>query len=150
MRQDIENIYSVLPFGNDIKYTIYSQMCKLFTISSDLKHDLQTYFLINTVIRVYQAELETDYMDANYFLYQLYNDLVYEHHKNNRKKYQESDTLFHNYYFENVIRETIQNDNINIQRMQYPFLMKRITYFWRLLNVHQRLNFMKFIEMKFS
>ena len=149
MRQDIENIYRVLPFGNDIKYTIYNQMCKhLFTISPELKRDLLSYFMLNTVINTYQAELETDYMDQNYFLYSLYNDLIHEHHRNIMDRYHDGDTLFHNYYFESVIRDTIQTHNV--QRMQYSFLMKRIKYFWRLLSVNQRLNFIKFMEFKFN
>ena len=146
MRQDIENIFSVLPFGNDIKYHIYNQMCKhQFTISFELKRDLQSYFMLDTVINTYQAELETDYMDHNYFLYHLYNDLIHEHH---RSIMHDGDTLFHNYYFESVVRDTIQPQNI--QRMQHSFLMKRIKYFWRLLSTNQRLNFMKFMELNFN
>jgi len=149
MRQDIENIYSVLPFGSDIKYTIYNQMWKhMFTIPPELKKDLLTYFLLKTVINTYQAELETDYMDENYFLYHLYNDLIHEHHRNIMNQHRDSDTLFYNYYFEIMIRDTIQIHTI--QRMQDSFLMKRIFYFWRLLNVDQRLHFLKFMKLKFN
>lgn len=149
MRQDIENIYSVLPFGNDIKYNIYNQMYKhQFTISSELKRDLQTFLMLNTVICTYQTELETDYTDINYFLFHLYNDLIHEYHRNIMDLHYHSDTLFHNYYFESNVHDSIQTNSI--QRMEYSFLMKRIKYFWRLLSTNQRLNFINFMELKFN
>lgn len=148
MRNDIENIFKILPFGTDIKYNIYNQMSKhVFSISPLLKQDLQTFFLLNQVIRTYQAELETDYMDQNYFLYSLYNDLVHEHHQNIINEYNDSDSLFHNYYYEAILRETMLPPT---SICRYPFLTKRIKYFWILLNPMQRLNFMKFIEIKFN
>ena len=148
MRLDIENIYSVLPFGNDIKYNIYKQMYKnQFTISSVLKRDLQTFLMLNRVILTYQREFDTNYMDENYFLYNLYNDLIHEHQRNIMDLYNNSDALFHNYYFESIIKDTMQIHNI--QRIQYPFLIKRIRYFWKLFSVNQRLYFMKLMELKF-
>ena len=148
MKQDIENIFGVLPFGVDIKYNIYNQMCKhVFGIPSELKQDLQTFFLLNKVIRTYQAALETDYMDKSYFLYSLYNDLIHEHHRHVMDRTNDADVLFHNYYFETV-RDTLYTRDMN--NLQYPFVMKRIKYFWTLLTPRQRLTFMKFMEFKFN
>lgn len=146
MKQDIENIFGLLPFCVDIKYNIYNQMCKhVFGMPKALKDDLQTYFMLNLVIRTYQAELETDYMDQNYFLYSLYNDLIHEHHRQVMDRTNDADILFHNYYFETVRDALYTRDNL-----QYPFVMKRIKYFWTLLTPRQRVAFIKFMEFKFN
>lgn len=146
MKSDIENIFMVLPFGMDIKYNIYSQMYKnVFTISPELKKDLKSFLLLNQVIDTYQVNLKYDYMDPDYFLYSLYNDLVHEHHRTIIRDHDKSDDLFYNYYYEIILKEMVY-----INSSSYPFLTKRIKYFWRLLDPLQRMYFIKFIEIKFN
>lgn len=145
MREDIANVFSVLPFGVDVKHHIYAQMCKhVFTMSPALKQDLLTYMLLNKVICVYQAELATDYMDQNYFMYSLYNDLI--HGVNTYDTDTKSDFLVNNGYgidshhFSGVLRATASC---------YPIVTRRIRHFWRMLSADQRLCFIKFLTVKF-
>lgn len=147
MRGDLENVFGVLPFGNDIKHTIYTQLYRhLYAISPQLKQDLQTYLLLNEVICTYQAELATDYMDQNYFLYSLYNDLLFNEHDG--EEYNDDAGVIRNDNHDNSLY--LYNRVRNIAALRYPIVLERIKYFWRLLNPKRRLCFIKFMEIKFK
>lgn len=150
MREDVENIFTVLPFGEDIKHAIYTQMYRhLFTMSTALKQDLQTYLLLDRVICTYYTTLATDDMDQNYFLYSLYNDLLFNVHAYKLGASGRSES-----------RKDHDNDDEEMALLckllkrrapaYYPMIINQIKYFWRMLSPTRRLNFVKFMETKFE
>lgn len=150
MREDVENIFTVLPFGEDIKHVVYTQMYKyVFTMSPALKQDLQTYLMLDKVLCTYYTALATDYMDQNYFLYSLYNDMLFNVHTYKlgargrfeiRKEHDNNDE-------EMALLCKLLKRRASIY---YPVIMDQIKYFWRMLSPARRLNFVKFMETKFE
>lgn len=148
MREDIYNLFklNIHPsLNNDIKFKIYTQYYKNNSLPRDLKLDLETYFMLHHVIAVYQAELETDYMDYNYFLYSLYNHLLHTHHNNCMSLCINS--TFKTYYYNTTVYNTL---NMRHQHMHYPFVMGRIKYFWRIMTPDKRIQFIRSMEDKFA
>ena len=126
MRIDIQNVYQFLPLPNDIKFKIYSILYKNYTIPVDLKEDIETYYLVHYVIDIYQKTFD----DTKYHLILLYHDLV-------RCLYCHMDMFF---------------DAVLINRpfmMCEDLLIKRIKYFWRLLEVDKRKVFIENMENKY-
>ena len=145
MRNTVKNIYTILPFNNDIKFVIYTQMYKhLNKLPNNFKEDLQTYLMLNYVIEKYRKNLQTDYMD-NYFLYSLYNDLLFENHVQQLEKDKDEDILFYNFCYESVL---IESNSLQIYN-NYPILIQRIKYFWKILSSNRRKNFIIFVNIKY-
>lgn len=142
MRQDIENIYKILPLCNDVKFNIYTQLYKNNTISKILKNDLLTYVMLNNIIHTYQIALGKDNIDKHYFLYSLYNDLIHEHYieKMDLDVDMDNDLLFYSYYYDSAI--------IDSQYYDYPFLIKRIKYYWKILSPITRKKFKSYMMLK--
>ena len=64
---------------------------------------------------------------GNYFLYSLYNELLFENHTNNLEDNEEDAVLFYNFCYDSVI---VQNENDTYRNYyDYPFLIKQIKYF---------------------
>ena len=150
MREDVENIFTVLPFREDIKHVVYTQMYKhVFTMSPTLKQDLQTYLMLDRVLCTYYTALATDYMDQNYFLYSMYNDLLFEV---NRYKLGASGRF--------ETRKDSDNDDEEMALLckllkrrasiYYPVIIDQIKYFWRMLSPIRRMHFVKFMETIFK
>lgn len=146
MRCDLENIYTILPFGNDIKYNIYTQMYKNHsTIPTQLKDDLLSYFLLYKILVIYEEKRVADDIDKNFFLYSLYNDLIHNNHYNRSS---EADSLlFHNLYLHTFFDAkyydmyTACSTMNNLISITDCFVMKRIKYYWKILSPKKRKKF---------
>lgn len=150
MRYFVENLYksNLFPLDDNIKFIIYTQYYKNCSkISEDLKKDINTYGMINYVIESYKKKIDNDEYNREYFLYDLYNDLVHQHHVNDCKNYINHDAILTNHYINTVVMETFHNRSNYIY---YPFVMNRIKYFWRLLNYNQRLHFVSSMRIRFN
>ena len=153
MREDVENVFTVLPFGEDIKHNIYTQMCKhLFTMPPALKQDLRTYLMLDRVICAYYTALATDYIDQNYFLYSLYNDLLFNvhAHKLGASECFGSHPLGDHDHEEDD--EMVRVCKLLKRRAtrHYPVIIDQIKYFWRMSSPERRLRFVRFMETKFE
>ena len=150
MRYFVENLYksNLFPLDDNIKFIIYTQYYKNCSkISEDLKKDIHTYGMINYVIEPYKKNFNIEEYNREYFLYDLYNDLVHQHHVNDCKNYINHDAILANHYINTVVMETFHNRSNYIY---YPFVMSRIKYFWRLLNYNQRLHFVSSMRIRFN
>ena len=149
MQYFLENLYksNMYPIDDNIKFNIYTQYYKRSaSIPEALKKDIHTYGMINYVIECYKNYIP-DQHEQEYFLYDLYNDLVHQHHINDCKNYVNQDALLANHYINTVVMDTFHNRN---NYVYYPFVMGRIKYFWRLLNCTQRLHFVSSMQTRFN
>ena len=80
----------------------------------------------------------------NYFLYSLYNDLLFENHSENLES-NDDDALFYNFCYDSVI---IQN-GLYRNYYDYPFLVKKIKYYWKLLSPNRRKKFIIYANIKY-
>lgn len=141
MRYFVENLYklNLYPIDENIKFNIYTQYYKhCAKIPEALKQDIHTYGMIHYVIECYKKSIH----DRESFLYDLYNDLVHQHHMNDCQNY---NALLANHYINTVVMDTFHNRSHYIY---YPFVMRRIKYFWRLLNPIQRLRFVSSMRIR--
>jgi hypothetical protein len=148
MQYFLENLYksNMYPIDDNIKFNIYTQYYKRSaSIPEALKKDIHTYGMINYVIECYKNHIP-DQHEQEYFLYDLYNDLVHQHHIND-KNYIHHDALVANHYINTVVMDTFHNRSSYVY---YPFVMGRIKYFWRLLNYTQRLHFVYSMRTRFN
>ena len=150
MRYFVENLYksNLFRFNDDIKFNIYTQYYKYISkLPDDLTSDLKTYFMLDFVINAYREKLESELENEHFFLYDLYNDLIHQHHMNDYKSYTNPDLLITNHYFNTIVMDTFHNRNNYIY---YPFVTKRIKYFWRLLSPRQRISFISSMRSRFQ
>ena len=78
MRIEIENIYSILPFDNNVKFNIYKQLYtnKHIMITDEFKEDLKNYLKYYDLVAYYQNAFETLYNNENHYTYKLLEDLI--------------------------------------------------------------------------
>ena len=149
MQYFVENLYrsNLYPIDENIKFNIYTQYYKRSaSIPEALKKDIHTYGMIHHVIDCYKKSIH-DQNDREYFLYDLYNDLVHQHHIYDCENYVNHDSFLVNHYINAVVMDTFHNRR---NYVYYPFVMGRIKYFWRLLNHTQRLHFVSSMRMRFN
>lgn len=149
-REDLENIFTCLPFCNDIKLNVYTQMYKHYgSISNEMKEDLMTYFLIDNIIDVYKNILGSR-ENMSYYLYNLYNDLIHERYC----KYEVQLTfpsLMYNTYVENImeVTDSLTENNSefidSVSSITDKFVLERIRFFWRRLTPEKRRMFYTFM-----
>lgn len=150
MRYFVENLYksNLCSLDSNLKYVIYTQYYKQCSkLPEDLKNDIHSYTMINYIIDTYKNNLNNADYSREYFLYDLYNDLVRQHHVYDLKNYVNHDALIAHHYINTVIMDTFHNRSNYIF---YPFVTRRIKYFWRLLNTTQRLHFVSSMKNKFN
>lgn len=148
MRYFVQNLYKSNLLNEDIKFNIYTQYYKhVSKLPEDLTQDLKTYFMLDFVIDTYREKMGSDLASENFFLYDLYNDLVHQHHMNDYNTYMNQDLLITNHYLNTIVMDTFHNRNNYIY---YPFVMKRIRYFWRLLTPRQRVSFVSSMRSRFQ
>ena len=143
MRNTVEGIYKLLPFHSDIKFLIYTQLYKHIRLSDNFKEDLKTYLTLNYIIEKYRTYFQTDYLDY-YFLYSLYNDLLFENHTQKLEDNQD-DVLFYNFCYDSMVIETESLRNNH----DYTFLVKKIKYYWKLLSPNRRKKFIIYANIKY-
>lgn len=78
MRIEIENIYSILPFDNNVKLNIYKQLYtkKHIMITDEFKYELKNYLKYYDIIKYYQSIFETSNNNENHYTYKLLEDLI--------------------------------------------------------------------------
>lgn len=149
MQYFVENLYklNLYPIDGNIKFNIYTQYYKKCAkIPEALKKDIHTYGMIHYVIECYKKSIPDQY-DREYFLYDLYNDLIHQHYAYECKDYVDHDVLLSNYNIHKVQMYTFYNRSNYIN---YPFVIGRIKYFWRLLHYDQRLSFVCSMQKRFN
>lgn len=131
MRNEVEIIYSQLPFNNDIKFNIYQLMYKHFyTILPQLKEELIIYLKLNKVMEIYKRSYTND---AKHGLYTLLSDLTIflsrtmENCNITQMKY---------HWVHNVLY-------INYRNVSIQFLIKRVRQIWTLIGHLKRMQFLK-------
>jgi hypothetical protein len=140
MRTDLENIYTLLPFDNNVKFNIYNQMYKKhYSISKELKEDIETNCFLKEIIQLSIDNFDTNI--SNYqtiSLYILYCDLVQEHSSN-----EYDDTVKNNTFDEVLVcYDNYHNDMNRIRRRvtnnTKEYLTNKIKQLWRQFNPTER------------
>ena len=98
---------------------------------------------LNYIIEKYRTYFQTDYLDY-YFLYSLYNDLLFENHTQKLEDNQD-DVLFYNFCYDSMVIETESLRNNH----DYTFLVKKIKYYWKLLSPNRRKKFIIYANIKY-
>ena len=131
MRNEVEIIYSQLPFNNDIKFKIYQLTYKHFyTILPQLKEELLIYLELQKIIEMYQRSYATD---VKYGLYTLLSDFTIillrnmNHCHLNQMKY---------HWVHSVLY-------VNFRNVSIQFLLKRLRRIWTLMGHFKRIHFLK-------
>ena len=129
---EIENIYTILPFDNHVKFNIYTQLYKgrHFMVTDEFKNELKYYLKYNDIVLRYKNK----YGDNDY-TYKLLENFVFYFYK---KSIEDTncktlkDSIFHMFF---------QIMNMNLRFMSQKLHLHYTKQVWNYMNTKQRQSF---------
>ena len=131
MKIEIENIYSILPFNNDVKLNIYTQLYKgkHLMVTDEFKNELKYYLKYKDIVLHYKNIF--DGRDTDY-TYRLLEDFIFYFHK---KSIKDSNCK--------IFKDSIFNSFFQIMNSNMIFMSPKIRlhyskHIWNYMNTGQR------------
>ena len=132
MKIETENIYSILPFDNHVKFNIYTQLYKKkhFMVTDEFKNELTYYLKYKDVVSRYRNK----YGDNDYTYKLLENFIFYFYNKS----MEETDCR--------ILKDSIFNGFFQIMNMNLRFMSQKLHLYytkqvWNYMNTEQRQSF---------
>lgn len=132
MKIEIENIYTILPFDNNVKFNIYTQLYKgrHFMVTDEFKNELKYYLKYNDIVLRYKNK----YGDNDY-TYKLLENFIFYFYK---KSMEETDCKI---LKDSIFSLFFQIMNMNLRFMSQKLHLHYAKQVWNYMNTEQRQSF---------
>lgn len=132
MKIEIENIYTILPFDNNVKFNIYTQLYKErhFMVTDEFKNELKYYLKYNDIVLRYKNK----YGDNDY-TYKLLENFIFYFYK---KSMEETDCKI---LKDSIFSLFFQIMNMNLRIMSQKLHLHYAKQVWNYMNTEQRQSF---------
>ena len=132
MKIEIENIYTILPFDNNVKFNIYTQLYKgrHFMVTDEFKNELKYYLKYNDIVLRYKNK----YGDNDY-TYKLLENFIFYFYK---KSIEETDCKI---LKDSIFSLFFQIMNMNLRCMSQKLHLHYAKQVWNYMNTEQRQSF---------